>query len=349
MNIKMSILFFGFVTISNIAGSADLLDPRLRDEDISKTNLAVEYFTRPDGLYEYVYSINSPPENKGIIVHMLLDLACEASFEPVNLPYADGLPGYYASAIGENSPHTPVAIHADYGSASEYSISVDGRALWGLWILPNDSANGLRLISAAEPGMRGYSIEPGFWKNELWAYTEDDENNPEIPWIEDFTIIGMIAGPGCPGVTEPPGDNMRFAGSQKKKESEVENELLTYATPDRNRIHVEAGTTSYTMHIYYAEEIDPGTFKVKPKSLRGYFNPSPGLNEMVTFPLEKKKTKIELSVYSAESVIASEVSEADQKSKKEKSRKSRKSRKSNKGHGHFKDKDKFEIRVSGTS
>jgi hypothetical protein len=79
---------------------------------------------------------------------------------------------------------------------------------------------------------------------------------------------------------------------------------------------------------------------VKPKSLRGYFNPNPGLNEMVTLPLEKKKTKIELSVSGID------INMDGTSSKSGKSKKSHKSHESKKKKGDFEDKDKFEIRVS---
>ena len=81
---------------------------------------------------------------------------------------------------------------------------MNGRAHWELWVLPGDSISGLRLISAAEPGMRSYAIEPGFSNNNRWAYTEDSPDDPDIPRVEDFTIVGMIAAPGCPDVTAPP-------------------------------------------------------------------------------------------------------------------------------------------------
>jgi hypothetical protein len=141
----------------------------------------------------------------GIMSSLLLDLNCDFSFEPIDLPYATGLSGYSEIESINLAPHTPSAIHADPGSAYMYALSVSGHALWGLYLRPGRSLEGLRLISAAEPGIRNYSIIPAFENNELWAYTEDDDDNPDIPWKEDFTVNGMIVGPGCPAVTEAPG------------------------------------------------------------------------------------------------------------------------------------------------
>ena len=329
-------LVFGFLVLAGVGSSfaVELKDPRFRDEDISRAVLSVETFTRPDGLNEYVYSLDSPLENKGTILTMLVDLTCEETFEQVILPFPIGAEGY--DFLPEDAtPHTPTAVVGDFGSSYSYGISVEGSALWAVDLEPGSATSGLRMVSSAEPGLRTYTLTPFMDNDETWDYPE--EPDPEIPWIEDFTVTGMIAAPGCPGVTEPPGDKMRFAGSLDKKESETTNELLTYAAPDKDKFHVETGTTNYTVHIYYSEDIDPDTFKVKPKSLRGYFNPSPGLNEMVTLPLEKKKTKIEFSVYSMEAKIDGDTD------------KSKKSKKSKKDKAQFKDKDKFEIRVSKRS
>lgn len=318
MNYKITVCMFGLLLISGYIHSAERKDPRLRDEDISASLISVDYFTRPDGLIEYVYSITSPLENKGESARLLLDLSCTASFEPVDLPFADGMPGYSNDAVSLGiAAHTPTAIHADYGSAFLYSITVNGEALWGTGTIPGASITGLRLISAAEPGMRTYSLEPWMDNDESWDYPEASE--PDIPWIKDFTVTGLIAAPGCPGVTEAPGSDFRFDGMPSRKNATEDNGLLSYSAPLRDRLHLEAGANEMTIHIFYSEDIDVRTFKVKPESLESRFNPEPGSDELVTIPLNKQRTKIELSIESIDQ---------DKKAK-----------------GDHKDKDAFEIRV----
>lgn len=318
MKYRITVCVFGLLFIGGNINSAELKDPRLRDEDISASLISVDYFTRPDGLIEYVYSITSPLENKGEITRMLLDLSCSASFDFVNLPYADGMPGYSNAAVSLGiAAHTPTAIHADYGSAYSYAITVNGEALWGIGVLPGASTTGLRLISAAEPGMRTYGVEPWMDNDETWDYPE--AGDPDIPWIQDFTVTGLIAAPGCPGVTEAPDSDFRFDGMPSHKNAAEDNRLLSYSTPLRDRLHVEAGTNEMTIHIFYSEDIDARTFKVKPESLKSRFNPEPGSDELVTIPLNKKRTKFEFSI---------ESTDIDKKSK-----------------GEYKDKDIFEIRV----
>lgn len=317
----ISFFMFFYVSVSH----AEQKDPRLRDENISATEISVKYFMRQDGLMEYVYTINNPPENKGILSMFLVDLTCNKHFEPVSLPYADGKEGY----LGENeiidSLHTPVAIHADYGSSSPYGITSLGSAMWGLYHSPGSDTTGLRLITAAKPGMRAYSLEPYMDNDASWAYPEDPD--PTIPWIPDFTITGMIAGPGCPGVTEPPSDTNLYAGTGFRVEPENINKLLQYRIPQKDRFHVDAGTKETSLHIFYGENIDANTFKVQPAYLKHYFNPVAGSNEQVTLPLKKERNKMKLSVHTKK-VLGT-------------------TRKENESHHSYKDTDVFEIRVSG--
>ncbi len=115
---RLIVLLLGLAIFGSVSGSSHLLDPRLRDESIAGTRLEVEYFIRPDGLYEYVYSMSSPVENKGTIVDMFLDLKCDTNFGLETLPYADGMPGYYGIDRTHTAAHTPTAIHANPGSAA---------------------------------------------------------------------------------------------------------------------------------------------------------------------------------------------------------------------------------------
>lgn len=337
--------------------AAELKDPRLRDEDMSNMIFTVDISMRPDGLYEYVYSLDSPIENLGRLLSLRIDLTCEAAFDPVVLPHPVGAPGYDPYTYDDLAPHTPVAILGDPGMAWSYGFHMNGQVSWGIGLDPGDSVTGLRLISATEPGMRQYELVPSMWYGDEsgYDYSEVDETGyhppdyvSEIPGVDDFTIHGMIAAPGCPGVTEPwVPDAVRYAGSSKHKESESTNELLTYTSPQLNRFHVDEGTTSFAFHIHYSPDIDPDTLMVKPKNLQGYFNPWPDTSEIVNIPLKKKKTKIDLSIYSQSGetmngeddskFIAGVVVEVNGKTKKPKK---------NKHQGQVQDRDTFEIRVS---
>lgn len=322
MKIKKIIALLVSNFIMQTASAVELKDATLRDEDISATIISVEYFMRPDGLMEYVYSIKSPLENKGIVDDLLLDLSCSVSFDPVNLPYADGKPGYEGDHTLSKHTHTPVAIHADYGSASPYGITENNAALWGLYMSPGKARVGLRLISPAKPGMRRYEIEPWVDYDESWLLPEDITL---VPKASDFRITGMITGPGCPGVTEPPAETNRYPGSNRGGELDNINQLLSYLTPKKDRFHVAAGTKETTLHIFYSKDIDAKMFKVQPAWMKRYFNPVAGTDEQVTLPLKKERNKIKLSVHTMKATGST--------------------RKNNETHHSYKDTDVFEIRI----
>jgi hypothetical protein len=324
-HIKNVITVFVCLLIVQSAQAVELKDATLRDEDISASSISVEYFTRPDGLIEYVYTINHPAENKGEIDELIIDIACDVNFDPIVLPYANGKPGYEGDFSDNTQLHTPVAIHADYGSAAIYAISKNNTALWGTRIPPSKIIIGLRLISSAKPGMRRYEISPWVDYDESWEFPEDESL---VPDTLDFTITGMIEAPGCPGVTEPP-ETALYPGATFQIEPENINTLLQYRTPQKDRFHVDAGTKEFTLHIFYSEDIDAKTFKVEPAYLKHYFTPAAGTDEQVTLPLKKDKTKIKLSVHTIKDTVST--------------------RKDNSNHHSYKDTDVFEIRVDGNN
>ena len=176
-------------------------DPRTRNEDISAAVLSVDHFTRADGLIEYVYRLESPASNKGIILDLDIELACEESFAAVELPLPDDAQGYEFPPQ-DAAPHTPVAVIGDFGSSFSYGIASDGSASWGLFLRPGEVRGGLRLISPAQPGMRNFRLIPAIDNDESWNYPSQPD--PGIPWIDEFTVSGTIAAPGCPGAAQPP-------------------------------------------------------------------------------------------------------------------------------------------------
>jgi hypothetical protein len=224
MMIKAIVSYLIFIVfIQGNVYAIELRDATLRDEDISATVLTVNYFTRADGLIEYVYTIKSPIENKGEIDGLFMDLSCNVDFAPIALPYADGKEGYMRSVQTSQPVHTPAAIHADYGSAAPYGITVNNMALWGVSVLPGKSTTGLRLISHVQPGMRTYAIKPWVdYSDDIWFFPEDESL---VPDTVDFTITGMIAAPGCPGVTESP-ETVLYPGATFQVEPENINKLL---------------------------------------------------------------------------------------------------------------------------
>ena len=322
MTTKNAIKIFLLLFIVQGANAVERKDASLRDEDISNTIISVDVQQRDDGLYEYIYTVESINNNKGNISRIFITLSCDASFEPVSLPSSNGKPGYLGDVQAVTGSYTPAAIQADYGAASSFGLTVNHEALWGTRILPGQKRVGLRLISPAAPGMRSYLILPWLHYDErYWILPEDGS---PVPSARDFAITGMVAGPGCPGVTEPP-ETALYPGTGYRVEPDNINALLRYRTPQKDRFHVPVGTKETTLHIFYDKSIDAKTFKVQPAWLKHYFNPIAGTNEQVTLPLKKARNKIKLSVHTIKATGTT--------------------RKENKSHHSYKDTDVFEIRI----
>lgn len=324
MNYLHIIIILSLVFVSRI-NAQELKDPRLRDEDISATQVLVDVQQQSDGLYRYRYSVESPISNKGKILSFSVDLSCDVAFEPVDLPYPVGREGYTdPKSLADNSldvgMHTPSAVSADYGNASSYGVSLESKANWLISLEPDGMRTGLQIVSPVEPGLREYTLIPSMYTViGGWDYPSF-EGDPSVPWIPDFTVTGMIPGPGCPGVTPPIGDDY-FPGTEREP-AEV-NKLLTYSTPQQDRWHVEADVNEVEIKIHYSDDIDPKTFKVQPGWARSQFKPVPGGTDTVVLPLKQAVNKFNFEVATS---------------------KSRGPKKENELHHSLHDRDVFEIR-----
>lgn len=281
----MRVVCISLALLSCAAATAETLkDPYTRDEDISKTELTAKVSRDGAGLYHYVYRLESSIQNKGAIGGFSVDISCGLSFDPIELPNAAGLEGHLGD-LSFDGKHVPAAVRAAWGSAHSYLISSNNEASWIMQRGPGGQSDGLEIITPAPPGLRQFLLFPSM-DIEGWAYTEDMGEDPNVPWIPDFMVTGLIEGPACGQPTA------LFLGTQRISETEKINSLLTYGVPLRDRFHTTAD--ELTMTIHYSPDIDPKHFHVEPASYRHYFHVAPGTVETVTLPLDKAKNKIKL-------------------------------------------------------
>lgn len=264
-----------------------LQDPRLRDEDLSYTELTVEVNHRSDGFYEYIYGVVSPLENKGNILFISLDISCNLEFPPT--PFPEPPDEYDRGSLGEPTQHVPVQSYGVFSGSTFQSVGIDNWVGWGLHMRPGEDVSGLRLLSPAPPGPRSYKIVPAV-QPDGWDYGSYEEDDPTVPWIEDWTVTGVITGPAC--ALAPPEEPMRFSGTANGPSTD--NELLTYSEPLRDRWHVGEEVTEVVLTIHYGERIDPKSFRVEPGWARGQFRPEPGGTETVTLPLKQAVNRFHL-------------------------------------------------------
>lgn len=284
------------------ASAAELLDPLLRDDDISATAVNVAVSRDNAGNYIYLYSLSAGETNTGKVLSFVLDIACE---DPVD---AGGFnPQDYQTSrskdLSEDIPHVPAAIDVPYGQAASPTITVDSLASWGVALNAGEDAEGLKVVSPRPPGDRAFKLVPSVdyrWDEYDYEAVMGVVEPELIPWTDDWTVTGVIAGPACPGQEYPDdGDGSpRFAGTLVRSDREDTNELLTYSAPLVDQFGVEDGASSVEMTIHYAENIDPKTFRVTPASLglAKLFHPEPGGAETVTLPLTSGKNRIQFQV-----------------------------------------------------
>ena len=280
----------GAVSAALIAavGSAQAAkDPATRDEDIAGTEVNVDYHQRGDGLWVYEYSLRAPLSNKGVIDAFSIDLRCDVKFKNTDLPYtAPGTEGY--SGIHNTRPITPTAVQSDWAASAGWGIGVRNSAYWVFATKPGESETNNRLISAAAPGLRVYTLEPE-WNVIGWDYPRIPD--PSLPREQDFYVNGVIAGPGCPGEV-PPVEKPSFPGTVHPTERDENlNGLLSYTQPLKDRLRVPAGAREVELSIRYRDDLDPKSFKVQPGWARHFFHPEPGTQETVRLPLKAHKSR----------------------------------------------------------
>jgi len=187
------LILFSILT-AKFVYSETLKDPRTRDENISNTIITVTVNKRADGMYEYIYDIESPVTNKGLITSLGIDIACDLDFgEVIFSEHADPL---FLRNVSEDGNHVPVQSYGVYAITTHSSISVDNRVSWGMYFKPGQIGKGIKLISPAPPGLRAYRLRPAM-SPDGWDYASYDEDDPAVPWIEDFTVTGSITAPAC--------------------------------------------------------------------------------------------------------------------------------------------------------
>lgn len=296
-----SLLFL--LCFSTVIQSGVLKDPQTRDEDISRSIVDVAISRNEDGMYVYEYTVMNSEENIGDIQSFSIDLECEHDFDVDGMPATESEAGYISiKAIRayqylKKGNRTPATIHAKYGNAAVAGFS-DGYADWMVMAKKGVTRTGLKLISPAGPGLRHYMLIPDM-DVDGWDYSRYEEG--EAPWLDDFTVTGMIAAPNCPGVT-PPVDGRYYPGSKGQFEPKGINEILTYSEPLIDRWHTDESTNKVTIKINYSEFLEPNSFKVEPVWASSLFNPVPGTSQTIILPLGDTVNKFRLTAYPKEGI-----------------------------------------------
>lgn len=89
----------------------------------------------------------------------------------------------------------------------------------------------------------------------------------------------------------------RFLGSRPSRETDAANLLLTYDIPTTDKIDLPTGVRSTSLHVYFAEQLLPGSVAVKLNGadITSAFQPRPGNSWIASIRLLKGRNTLELS------------------------------------------------------
>lgn len=281
MKNQVKFIIMGCVMFLSIQVLAEVQkDAKLRDENISDTNLSVDV-TKVDGLYKYEYSLDSPSSNLGIISGIKIDISCDLDFGEVNIPVTEERLDYLGNRSNDGK-HVPIEVFAGYGMGSAYGVSRLNTATWGVYLKPGNAVSKLVLLSPAPPGDRHYQIKPSMDNDPSWNYDQYDENDPSVPWIEDFTLSGMITGPAC-SLGTPPDDQLYLGTGVEPFQI---NSLLRYSQPTSNPVNITDPSDLLTLTVHYHKGINPQQFtaRLNGEDVSSLFNPLPNTHETVQLP-----------------------------------------------------------------
>jgi hypothetical protein len=122
---------------------------------------------------------------------------------------------------------------------------------------------------------------------------EKDRNKSNLPNKHfNFTFILIAAEEdGLVSISD-----ILFNGKGQKPD-EV-NLFLGYLQPSDSQTDLAAGTTSYTVHLYYGETTDLATFtaELNKQDITSLFSPKPFTNEEVKIPLHHGRNTLVLSI-----------------------------------------------------
>jgi hypothetical protein len=79
------------------------------------------------------------------------------------------------------------------------------------------------------------------------------------------------------------------------------NSFLGYEQPTQVQTDLAAGTSDYTVHIYYGKRIDPASFtaELNKQDISQHFSPYPFSNQEVEIPLQQGRNVLVLSIEGA--------------------------------------------------
>jgi hypothetical protein len=109
-----------------------------------------------------------------------------------------------------------------------------------------------------------------------------------------FSLLPMLIAAEKDGLVSI--SNILFNGKGQKPDDV--NLFLGYLQPSDSQTDLAAGTTGYSVHLYYGETVDPATFtaELNRQDITSLFSPKPFTDEEVEIPLHHGRNTLVLSI-----------------------------------------------------
>lgn len=249
------------------------------------------------GVYRYGYTIVAPASNKANLGGFSIDVSGTVERPQLDPDLQNNVPRPETRGT-QLQPNTtiPVGIIMPDPNGWYSMLSIGGR--WGFFpndvqweIVPGNTATGFILESKFPPALRDVLIGPD---ESAWDTIEEQyEHSNAIfqPETSDQFEIHLKV----PAPAEPSDASLYPGGGQQPAEV---NKFLRYASPTEHRVKLPAGTTSFTVIVYYGHTIKPASFTatLNGAGIGAQFQAIPGTAQVVKIPLASGTTKLQLTV-----------------------------------------------------
>lgn len=250
-------------------------------------------------VYRYEYTVVAASTNKAAIRAFFVDVSGRTTYVQDDPDLQGNAEPLHHTAIQLQPLSTlPVRASAPLGlgqilagpnAIGEVSF---GFHHWG--IQPGQTVSGFAIESKYPPAIRKARLFPSSesWKPIVAQYRNVDPVKRYIvfsPGTEQPFELSV----DVPAPADIDESTLYPGGGQQPAEV---NKFLRYSQPTDNRMKLPAGTTSYTIIVFYGTTIDPSTFTatLNGASITSQFHPVPGGADIVTIPLASGTTKVQL-------------------------------------------------------
>jgi hypothetical protein len=292
----ISMLFLGIAAARAVAQTPEPPPVPLPSLSIAGSRLdSTVTYDATRRVYRYAYTIVAAPTNKVAVAGFRVDISGRTEHVPQIDPDLQNNVRRGELRVRQFQPNTtlPVGIVVPQPSRMYCGVTRNAEANFQLWeagdgVAPGQSAGGFVLESKFPPSPRKAVLNPD--KRSWQTFTDQHPPGTLFDDSANYDVVTTALAPW------EPDDALLYSGGGQQP-AEV-NKFLRYAQPADNRVAVLAGTSTYTVVVFYGSTINPATFSatLNGVGITAQFQPVPGSAQAVTIAIGPGTTKLKLSV-----------------------------------------------------